>query len=129
MAREYTRRDPTIREATRKDPTTREATGKDPSSRKIDNTKSVEERNREARDRSRERRLQESFAEARLGGMGLSERLRQKDAQQSTRVRRRIKQLFKDEDARRTYSGVDQNAFDAGIDSTGRANLDFRLGF
>jgi hypothetical protein len=61
--------------------------------------------------------------------MGLSERLRQPDAQRSTRVRRRIKQLFKDEDARRTYSGVDQNAFDSGIDSTGRANLDFRLGF
>ena len=113
MAREYTRRDPTIREATRKDPT----------SRKIDSSKSVEERNQEARERSRERKMERGFAKARLDGMSLSERLRQPDAQSSTRIRRRIKQLFKDEDARRTFSGTDQT-FYGGIDVVGRGQIE-----
>lgn len=91
--------------------------------REYDRFQSVEERNREMRERGRERRLQKAFAENRLGGMSLSERLRQPDAQRSTRVRRRIKQLFKDEDARRTFSGTDQT-FYGGIDVVGRGQIE-----
>jgi len=91
--------------------------------REYDRFQSVEERNREMRERGRERRLQKAFAEARLGGMSLSERLRQPDAQRSTKVRRRIKELFKDEDAKRTFSGTDQT-FYGGIDVVGRGQIE-----
>ena len=79
MAKEYTRREPSNREST---------------ITKVDNTKSVDQRNIEAKVRSAERKAQKAAGEAALGGMTLSEALRTPAAQRSTKVRRQIKKTY-----------------------------------
>ena len=85
--------------------------------RRYDPTKTVEERNAEARARGAERRLQEAFAKNAMGGLTLSEALRTPEAQRSTKVRRNIKKLYRgelDEDNGQTRN---QNFGDNGNDS------------
>ena len=112
MAEEYTRR-----EATRREPTVRESTR-----HKIDNTKSVDQRNIERRERATEREARRNFEDAArtaLGGMTLSEALRTPAAQSSTRVRRQIKDTYRKVREAQNSTGVDENFDDKGVtDST-----------
>jgi hypothetical protein len=84
MAREYTRREPSKRE-----PTTRESTRAS-----VDNTKSIDQRNIERKQRAAERnarRSAESAGRAALGSQTLSEALR---GTTSTKQRRAIKNAY-----------------------------------
>lgn len=76
MAREYTRREPSNRESTIP---------------KVDSTKSVDQRNMEARARSAERKSKKVFGEVALGGRTLSEALR---GATSTKERREIRRRY-----------------------------------
>jgi hypothetical protein len=92
MAREYTRREPSKRE-----PTTRESTRAS-----VDNTKSVDQRNIERKQRAAERnarRSAESASRAALGGRTLSEALR---GTTSTKQRRAIKDAYEGAKTRAT---------------------------
>ena len=117
MAKEYTRREPTTREATRREPTTKESTR-----HRIDNTKSVDQRNIERRARASERATIKGFEDAArtaLGGMTLSEALRTPAAQSSTRVRRQIKETYRKVREVQNSTGVDESFDDKGVnDST-----------
>ena len=113
MAKEYTRREPTTREATRREPTTKESTR-----HRIDNTKSVDQRNIERRARASERATIKGFEDAArtaLGGMTLSEALRTPAAQSSTRVRRQIKETYRKAREAQNSTGLGENFDDKGV--------------